>query len=121
MNSDQKYRAWAEQKKQSELSPHFAKKLMNRIHQFERAKRRPLFDLQQLLEFVSVHPLAKAGLIAAGAVAGRPGVHLSLGASAQCDPVVLRHAVTLRRPVRERHPIAPKLEHTRRRGKGRRD
>ena len=70
MNSDQKYRAWTEQKKQIELSPHFAKKLMNRIHQFERAKRKPLFDLQQLLEFVSVHPLAKAGLIAAGAVAG---------------------------------------------------
>ena len=70
MNSDQKYRAWKDQKKQIEVSPHFAKKLMNRVRQYERAKRQPLFDVQQLLEFISVHPLAKAGLIAAGAIAG---------------------------------------------------
>jgi hypothetical protein len=39
-------------------------------------------------------------------------VHFSLGANAQCDPAILSHAVTWRRPVPEMHPIAPKLEHT---------
>ena len=70
MNSDQSYRVWRDQKKQIEVRPDFEKKLMNRVHQYERGKRQPLFDVQQLLEFISVHPLAKAGLIAAGAIAG---------------------------------------------------
>ena len=70
MNSDQKYRAWAEQKKQIEVSPHFAKKLMNRVHQFERAKRKPLFDVERIFEWLSERPLAKAGVALAAAVLG---------------------------------------------------
>ena len=70
MNSEQEYRAWTEQKKQIEVSPHFPKKLINRVHQFERAKRKRLFDVEQIFEWLSERPLAKAGLAVAAAVLG---------------------------------------------------
>ncbi len=70
MNSDQEYRAWTEQKKQIELGPHFAKKLMNRIHQFERAKKKRSFDVEQIFEWLSERPFAKVGVALLAAMLG---------------------------------------------------
>ena len=70
MNSDQKYRAWTEQKKQIEVSDGFARRLMTQVHQFEGAKRRRLFDVEQVFEWLSARPLAKAGVAVAAAVLG---------------------------------------------------
>ncbi len=46
------------------------------------------------------------------------GVHLSLGANAKCDPAILRRVVTQRRPVPEKHLIAPNNWNTPRARKG---
>lgn len=70
MKTEEVINNWNEQRSRIEVGENFAEDVMNQIYQYERLKRKPLFDVQQLLEFISVHPLAKAGLIAAGVLAG---------------------------------------------------
>ena len=68
MNSEQRYRAWREQKKQVDVSEDFAGKLMTRVRQYQDAKEKGLFDSQQFLEWLSGRFWAKGALavIAAG-------------------------------------------------------
>jgi len=70
MKTEQLYDNWKKLRSQIELGDGFIGDVMNQIYQYERLKRKPLFDVQRFLEFVSVHPIAKAGLIAAGAIGG---------------------------------------------------
>jgi len=70
MKTDQIYNAWKEKKAHVDISDDFTDKAMKQIYNHEQNKRKPLFDLQHLLEFVSAHPMAQAGLVASGAVAG---------------------------------------------------
>jgi hypothetical protein len=70
MKSEEVFNAWKEEKSQIDLSENFADEVMNQVYQYAQKKREPLFDVQWLVELISAHPLAKAGLIAAGAVAG---------------------------------------------------
>ena len=70
MKSQNIYNAWKEQKDQFEASPDFPDKVMNQIHNHEQTKRKPLLDLQRLIEAVSIRPLAKTAMIIAGAIAG---------------------------------------------------
>ncbi len=70
MKSEEIYNAWKEQKNQFETSPDFPDKVMNQIHNYEQAKRKPLFDVQWLIDVVSTRPLVKAAMIAAGAIGG---------------------------------------------------
>ena len=70
MKRQEVYNAWKEKKRQVDISEDFTDETMNQIHQYEQRKRKPLFDIQWFVELVSAHPLAKAGMIAAGAVAG---------------------------------------------------
>lgn len=70
MKSEEVYNSWKEEKSQVDIRENFTDEVMNQIYQYERDKRKPLFDAQRLVELISAHPLAKVGLVAAGAVAG---------------------------------------------------
>ncbi|NIR07509.1 MAG: hypothetical protein GTN82_18970 [Candidatus Aminicenantes bacterium] len=70
MKTEEIYDAWKEQKNQMDMDNGFSDKVMNRIYQYEREKRKPLFDGHRLIELISTRPLGKAAAIAAGAVIG---------------------------------------------------
>jgi len=70
MKRQEIYNAWKERKSQIEIAENFTDEVMNQVSQHAQKKRKPMFDMQQLAELISAHPLAKAGLVAAGAVAG---------------------------------------------------
>lgn len=61
---------WTERRSQIEAPQHFTDNVLDKIYQHEQNKRKPYFDLQPLVEFISAHPLAKAGLITIGAITG---------------------------------------------------
>ncbi|MHC4196149.1 MAG: hypothetical protein ACYSQZ_09505 [Planctomycetota bacterium] len=70
MKTEEIINNWNEQRNRIEVGENFTKDVMNQVYQYERLKRKPLFDMQRLIELISAHPLAKAALIATGAVAG---------------------------------------------------
>jgi len=70
MKSEEIYNIWKKRKSQIEVSNTFSDKVMSQIFQYEQARRRPLFDFQQLVDTISGHTFAKAGLVAAGAAVG---------------------------------------------------
>jgi hypothetical protein len=70
MKSEEIYKAWKEHKSQIDLRKNFADEVMNHIYQYERDKRRPLFEVQRLIELISAHRLAKAAVVTAGAAVG---------------------------------------------------
>jgi len=70
MKSEEVYDTWKEEKSQIDIREDFADEVMNQVYQYAQKKRKLLFDVQWLVELISVHPLAKAGLVTAGAVTG---------------------------------------------------
>ncbi|GAG26805.1 unnamed protein product [marine sediment metagenome] len=70
MKTEEIYNTWKEQKSQIEVGKGFSDKVMSQIHQYEQNKRKSLFDVQSLIELMSAHTLAKAGLILTGGVVG---------------------------------------------------
>ena len=70
MKSEEIINSWKNQKDQIEIGEDFSRTVMNQIYKYEQNKRKPLFDIQRFVEFISIHPLAKAALVAAGAMAG---------------------------------------------------
>ncbi len=68
MKITERYRAWAEQKKQIDISDGFAGELMTQVRQYQDTKEKGLFDSQQFLEWLSGRFWAKGALavIAAG-------------------------------------------------------
>ncbi|MHC4691180.1 MAG: hypothetical protein ACYS67_00465 [Planctomycetota bacterium] len=70
MKTEEIYNAWKEQKSQIEVGKGFSDKVMTQICQYEQKKHKSLFDMQSLVELISAHMLAKAGLILAGGVVG---------------------------------------------------
>ena len=70
MKNEKHYNAWIENKRQIDVRDNFTDEVMSQIYQFERDKRKPLFDTQRLIELISAHQFVKAGLVTAGAVTG---------------------------------------------------
>ncbi|MHC4727230.1 MAG: hypothetical protein ACYS17_08355 [Planctomycetota bacterium] len=70
MKSEEIYNTWKEHKSQIDLRENFADEVMNRIYRYERDKRRPMFDVQGLIELISKHRFAKAAVVMAGAATG---------------------------------------------------
>ncbi len=70
MKSEEVYDTWKEEKSQIDIREDFADEVMNQVYQYAQKKRKLLFDVQWLVELISAHPLAKAGLVTAGAVTG---------------------------------------------------
>jgi len=70
MKNEKFYDDWKKQRSQVEVGENFTEKVMKQVCQYEQKRKTSLFNIQWLVEFISAHPLAKAGLIASGAVAG---------------------------------------------------
>ena len=70
MNNEDIYNAWKKKKRRVEIRENFTDSVMNQICQYEQNKRKSLFDVQSLVEFMSAHTLAKAGLILTGGIVG---------------------------------------------------
>ncbi len=70
MKSEEIYDAWKKRKSQIDLRENFADEVMSRIYRYERDKRKPLFDVQRLIELISAHRFVKAGVVTAGVVTG---------------------------------------------------
>jgi len=70
MKRQEIYNAWKETKRQIDISEDFSRQMLNQIYRYEREKRKSLFDGHRLIELISAHRLAKAGLVTAGAVTG---------------------------------------------------
>ena len=70
MKAKQMYHAWKEGKSKIRIRDNFTEAVMNQICQYEQNKRKSFFDMQWLVDLISTHPLAQAGLIATGAVTG---------------------------------------------------
>ena len=70
MKRQEVYNAWKKQKSQIDIRGNFANEVMSQVYQYEQKKRKPLFNLHWLVELVSAHPVAQAGLVAAGAITG---------------------------------------------------
>ena len=84
MKSNEIYNAWKEQKSQAELKVDFPDKVMRRISELEQRKRTPLFDWNKLMELVFSNPLAKAAMIAMGALVGAVRIAIMLYAFLWC-------------------------------------
>jgi len=70
MKSEKIYDDWKKQRSHVEVGQNFTDQVINQVYQYEQTKPKPLFDMQRLVELISAYPLAKAGLIAIGAIIG---------------------------------------------------
>jgi len=61
MKKEEVYNTWRNKKSQIGIGSNFTKEVMNQVYEYEREKRKPLFDVQWLVELISAHPLAKVG------------------------------------------------------------
>ena len=64
------YESWKQEKHQIEVSQNFTDQVMNQVYKLEQSRKSPLLKTERLIELISFHPLAKTGLVAAGAVTG---------------------------------------------------
>ncbi len=70
MKSEEVYDTWKEEKSQIDIRENFTDEVMNQVYQYAQKKRKPIFDMRQLVELISAHPLAKVGLVVIGALTG---------------------------------------------------
>ena len=70
MKDKEVYESWRQKKGQIDVSQNFTGRVMNQVYQLEQSGKSPLFKMERLIELISFHPLAKTGLVAAGAVTG---------------------------------------------------
>ena len=64
------YELWRQAKRQIDVSQNFTGRVMNQVYQLEQSSKSPLLKTERLIELISFHPLAKTGLVMAGAVTG---------------------------------------------------
>jgi hypothetical protein len=70
MKSDEVYESWRQEKRHIEVSQNFTDRVMNEIYELEQGRNVIQLKMNRLIELISSHPLAKTGLVAAGAVIG---------------------------------------------------
>jgi hypothetical protein len=70
MKNEEIYNAWTARNRRIEVGQAFSDRLMIRIYQCEREKRRWPLSAQQLVGLISARPLAKAALLGTGALIG---------------------------------------------------
>ena len=70
MKDHEVYESWKQAKRQIDVSQNFTGRVMNQVYQLEHSRKSPLLTMERLIELISFHPLAKTGLVAAGAVTG---------------------------------------------------
>ena len=64
------YESWRQEKRQIDVSGSFTGEVMDQIHTWEQSRNFRRFNAARFVELISFHPLAKTGLVAAGAVTG---------------------------------------------------
>jgi hypothetical protein len=74
MNNNDPYQSWLEKNRNIEVSPDFSCEVMSRIYRYEQERgegtaRKPDL-LHGWLEWISLHPAARAALIVAGLLLG---------------------------------------------------
>jgi len=70
MKRQEVYNAWKEPKSKIEVGENFTQQVMNQICLYEQTKKHPLLNMQRFMDLVYAHPLAKAGIVTAGIIAG---------------------------------------------------
>lgn len=70
MRSDEVYNTWKDRKHQIDVGDSFADEVMNQVRRYDQGKNGRLAGLRLLVDLISGHPLAQAGIVVAGAVAG---------------------------------------------------
>jgi len=70
MKDNEVYESWRHAKRQIDVSQNFTDKVMNQINSWEQSRNCPLLKTERLIELISFHPLAKTGLVMAGAATG---------------------------------------------------
>jgi hypothetical protein len=70
MKENEVYESWKQEKRQIDVSQNFTDRVMNRVYQCEQNKEKSLFTMARLIELISLHPLAKTGLVVVGAAMG---------------------------------------------------
>ena len=70
MKNEELYKAWKENKGQIDISEDFSAKVIHRVNFYEENRRKPLFDINRLIEKISASTMAKAAMIAGGAIVG---------------------------------------------------
>ena len=70
MKNEELYQTWKKNKSQIDISEDFSEKVMYRVNIYEKDRRKPLFDINRLIELISANTMAKAAMIAGGAIVG---------------------------------------------------
>ena len=70
MKENKVYESWKQEKRQIDVSQNFTDRVMNQVYQLEQSRNTPQLKMERLIELISFYPLAKTGLVAAGAVTG---------------------------------------------------
>jgi len=70
MKENEVYESWRQEKSQIDISQNFTGEVMDQINAWEQSRNFRCFNVARFVELISFHPLAKTGLVAAGAVTG---------------------------------------------------
>ena len=70
MKDNEVYESWRQKKGQIDVSQNFTDRVMNQVYQWRQSRKNSPLTMEGLIELISFHPLAKTGLVAAGAVTG---------------------------------------------------
>jgi hypothetical protein len=70
MKPDEIYDSWRQNKRHIDVRMDFCDQVMSRIRAVERERAARVFGVEKLAALVSLHPMARAALVAAGAFAG---------------------------------------------------
>ncbi len=70
MKNEELDKAWKENKSRIDISEDFSEKVMHQVNIYEKNRCKPLFDINLLIELISENTMAKAAIIAGGAIVG---------------------------------------------------
>jgi len=70
MKTQEILKLWTDTKLQIGPERDFSSKVMSRIYEYDRQRRKSLFDISRLVEIVTSNPLAKAAMIIGGVAIG---------------------------------------------------
>jgi len=70
MKDNEVYESWIQKKRQIDVSQYFTDRVMKDVYQWRQSRKSSPFTIDRLIELISFHPLAKFGLVAAGAATG---------------------------------------------------
>jgi hypothetical protein len=70
MKDHEFYESWRQEKRQIDVSQNFTDQAMNQVYQWQQNRNVYQLKMERLIELISFHPLAKFGLVAAGAATG---------------------------------------------------